>query len=187
MLVAAPGEGVVHHDTFDHAMRVVPFVQFVFAVAVAKVRRLPVYGARSRLRVRVEQELVGVEVVAVCGVVWAVYPVAVELAGTRAEQVTVPHAIGALGQGDAAHLLARGVEEAKIHLLGVLGEKREVHALAVPGRPKRIGLSGTEFVAVSFQHSAIGLQLAVHRRCFHADHLSLGAGTSTVPRPLYLC
>ena len=95
-----------------------------------------------RFGVGIDQQLVGVEAVALAGTVGPVHAVAVELARADVGQVTVPDEVGSLAQRDALRFegIVRLLEQAEVHGLGVLGEDREVHALAVPRGPLRIGV-----------------------------------------------
>jgi hypothetical protein len=104
----------------------------------------PLDRPRDRLRVRVDEELRGVEAVALVRVVRPMHAVAVVLAGAHVGQVAVPHLVGALRHADLVRLLrvVRVVEEAQLHPRRVLREEGEVDAFAVPRRAEGVLLSG---------------------------------------------
>ncbi len=96
--------------------------------------------AGDRLCIRVEQQLVRVEALALLGLVGAVDAVAVELAGFQSRHVAVPDEVGALAQLQPRDFAPAGlVEEAELDALGMAREEREVDALVVPGGAERIG------------------------------------------------
>src|SRR5258706_4200211 len=96
-------------------------------------RVAPAQRPHDAARVRIEQELVGIEAVTLFGLVGTVDAISVELPGTKLRQVTVPHEIGALAQRDALQLPFPGlVEEAQLQLLRIAPDECEVHALSVP-------------------------------------------------------
>ena len=149
--VALPVEGVVDHDRLGHRGGVVLVVglEVGVLVAVGDVGQdvgvvLPVDGALDRLGVGVDQQLVGVEAVALVGRVGPVHAVAVALSGADPGQVAVPVSARRAGHLDP-RLLAVVVEQAQLHALGVLGEDREVGAVAVPGRAERERPAGPDF------------------------------------------
>ena len=143
--VVAPRERVVDDDRLRHRAGAVLWVghevllRAADRVAEGLVRWLD--GAADRLRVRVEEELPGVEPVTLLRLVGAVDAEAVELPGPGVGQVRVPDEIGALAERDRfrGDGVARPVEETEVHARRVLGEDREVHASAVPRRPLGIG------------------------------------------------
>src|SRR5205085_3858856 len=72
------------------------------------------------LGVGIEQELVGIEAVAVLGLIRAVNAVAIELSGRNVIEVAVPDVLAALGKFDALELApALAVEQAKLDFLRV--------------------------------------------------------------------
>ena len=96
------------------------------------------FGAVQRLGVGVEQQLVGVEAVAVLGIVRAVDAVAVDLSRAGVGQITVPDLIGTGRQQDARNFARRvGVEQAQFNRRGMRRKQRKVDAAAVPARTKR--------------------------------------------------
>src|SRR5882672_4882869 len=102
-------------------------------------RVAPAQRPHDAARVRIEQELVGIEAMTLFGLVGTVDAISVELPGTKLRQVAVPHEIGALAQRDALQLPFPGlVEEAQLHLLGVAREESEVHAFSVPRGAERM-------------------------------------------------
>ena len=139
--VDAPVEVRVDDDALGHARRRVVVVAAVgVAEVVAEQRLIPVERALDGLGVRVEQQLVGVASLARGGVVGAVHPVAVALAGLDVGDEGVPDEPVDLGQREPG-LVAVGVEQAQLDALGGLAEHREVGARAVVGRAQRIGLA----------------------------------------------
>src|SRR5579863_7497038 len=81
----------------------------------------------------IEQQLVGVEAVAVFGLIGSVNPIAVELPRRDVVQVAVPDIFAALGQFDAFEFAASlAVEQAKLDLLRIGGKQREIGTPAVP-------------------------------------------------------
>src|SRR5205823_4561842 len=103
------------------------------------------------LGVRIEQELVGIEAVAVLGLIRAVNAVAVELPGRNVIEVAVPDVLAALGKFDALELApALAVEQAKLDLLRVGGEQRKVGAPAVPACTEAREGSGRQTHALAF-------------------------------------
>ena len=142
-LVALPVEGVVDHDRLGDRRGVVGLVQD--EVVVARVRErpaaIPEHRALDRLRVGVDQELVGVEAVALLGRPGPVDAVAVALARADAGQIPVPVVRRVARELDPG-LDVVVVEQAQLDALGVLRRDREVGAVPVPGRAERKRLSG---------------------------------------------
>ncbi len=112
-----------------------------------RARLLPLDLALDRLAVRVDEQLAGVEAVALLGQVRAVHAVAVALARADVRQVAVPVVGRALPDLDA-RLVVVGVEEAELDALGVLAEEAEVRALAEPRRAERERAPGPDLDAV---------------------------------------
>ena len=105
------------------------------------------------LGVRIEQELVGIEAVAVLGLIRAVNAVAIELPGRNVIEVAVPDVLAALGKFDALELApALAVEQAKLDLLRVGGEQRKVGAPAVPACTEAREGSGRQTHALAFRY-----------------------------------
>src|SRR5437763_11937920 len=103
------------------------------------------------LGVRIEQELVGIEAVAVLGLIRAVNAVAIELPGRNVIEVAVPDVLAALGKFDALELApALAVEQAKLDLLRVGGEQRKVGASAVPACTEALEGLGRYMHALDF-------------------------------------
>src|SRR5262249_22641980 len=96
------------------------------------------------LGIGIEQQLVGIEAMAVFGLVRTVHAIAIELAGRHVVEVTVPDILRALRQFDAFELAATlVVEQAKLDLLRMRREQREIGTAAVPVRTEtREGSSG---------------------------------------------
>ncbi len=144
--VIVPGEGAIGHPAFRHVAGAVAAIDGEIlaraAEAISEQHIAPAQLAGNRPRIGVEQQLVGVEPVAGSGVVGAVHPVAVELAGARLGQITVPHLVGVFRERDAGlFVLPRAVEQAQLHFVGVRREQRKIDPLPIPGRAERIGLA----------------------------------------------
>src|ERR1700712_3478240 len=108
------------------------------AITEKRVRPSPL--ADEFLGVRVEQEFVRIEPVAVLRLVSAVSAETVDRAGMSAGEVAVPDFIGAFGEFEARELFAAGcVEETDFDLLRVRGEDGEVDAQTVPVCSERVG------------------------------------------------
>src|SRR5581483_2076904 len=112
---------------------------------VAEHRVAPADRPGDRLRVRVEEELRGIEAMPVRRRVRAVDAIAVELPRTDVRQARVPHELVLLDERNA-RLLGRvvGREEADLDARRVLGEDREVDTLAIPARAEGVGPSGKD-------------------------------------------
>src|SRR5262249_43369673 len=97
----------------------------------------------DRLRVRVDQQLRGIEAIAVRRIVWAMNAIAVKLTGPNVRQVAMPDLIGALTEIDLVRFdcVVLMTEQTELDSSRVLGKEGEVHALAVPGRTEGIGLA----------------------------------------------
>ena len=101
--VALPVEARVDHDAARHRGRVVGVVGYSGVTRSARdvgegVRSLPAHATFDRLRVRIDQQLGGVEAVPALGRVRAVDAAAVALPGPDSRQVAVPVEGGALRQ-----------------------------------------------------------------------------------------
>jgi hypothetical protein len=135
--LARPVEVGVHHHRLRHERGAVLLVERQVALRVAdpvaEHRRVPLQAADVGARVRVEEQLVGVEAVALGGRVGAVHAVAVHRARTDARDAAVPYLVAVFGQLDALDFgPALAVEQAHLDLGGMRGEHREVDALPVP-------------------------------------------------------
>jgi hypothetical protein len=98
--------------------------------------------AHELLSIRIDHELIGIETVSRIWLVRAMDPIGVHCAWTCGRDITVPDFIGVFGQLDPFDLfLAPGIEEAELDLGGISGKQREIDAKAIPGRPKRKGLT----------------------------------------------
>src|SRR6188472_3804864 len=96
-------------------------------------RIAPYQTPRGSPRVGIDQQLVGVEAVAMLGFIWPVDAIAVELTRRDVVQIDVPDILGALRQFDAFEFAAAlAVEQAELDLLGVGREQRKVGTPAVP-------------------------------------------------------
>ncbi len=114
---AAPIEGFVDHDGFWHAAGIVaPVERKILARAsgaIGEMRIAPYQPSGQPPGIGIEQQLVGVEAVAVFGLIGAVNTIAIELSGRNVVQITVPDIFGALRQFDAFEFAAAlAVEQA---------------------------------------------------------------------------
>ncbi|MNJ13203.1 hypothetical protein D3C77_74080 [compost metagenome] len=140
-LVAAPGIGRVDDLAFGDVGGAVTLIEAEVAIrvanGVAKQCFGPFQAAHQLLGVRVDQQFVGVEAVAMLRLVGAMDAVAVDLSGMSVGEVTVKNFVGVFGQFDAFQFhLAAGVEQAQFDLGGVGREQGEVDPQAVPGSPQ---------------------------------------------------
>ena len=141
-LLALPVEARIHHHALRHEGRAVSLVEREVGVPVAQHvaehRRVPAQAADVRARVRVEQQLVGIEAMALFGRVGPVHAVAVHGAGADLGHVAVPGLVAVFRQLDAFFFFESMVKETDLDLGRAGGEQREIDALAVPGRAARI-------------------------------------------------
>ena len=143
--VVTPVIGAIH----DHALGEVrsgvalvePQVQMGVAQRVAKEAVGDRDGAVDPARIRVEQQLVGVEPMALARRVRALHAKAIALTRAQIGKVAVPDEVGAVGQPDALLPGTLRVEEAQLDGAGVLAVDRDVDPLAIPRQPQRIGRS----------------------------------------------
>ena len=148
--VASPREGRVHHRGEGGERRAVPRVRGQIARGVVEGipvdRVAPAQGAADAFRVGIENHLLRVEAVTRRRVVRSAHAIAVRLPRPDVGQVAVPHEIGPFRERDARRLprRLRAVEEAQLHLVGMLREDREVDAGPIPGRPERVRLAGPD-------------------------------------------
>ena len=136
-LAAAPVEGLVDHDRLRHAAGIVAAVEGKILArapgAIAEMRVAPHQPPGEPLGVGIEQQLVGVEAVAVLGRIGAVDAIAVELPGRDVVEIAVPDVLVALGQFDPLEFAAAlAVEQAKLDLFRIGREQRKVGAPSVP-------------------------------------------------------
>jgi hypothetical protein len=139
--VDAPVEVGVDDDGLRHVHRGVQVVALAGVEVVAEAGLVPVDLAVDGLGVRVEQQLVRVAALALARVVGTVHAVAVPLAGLDAGQERVPDERVPLGEADAL-LVAVGVEEAELDLLGDLAVDGEVGSGAVVGGAEGVVVAG---------------------------------------------
>src|SRR5271170_7182573 len=90
-------------------------------------------------RIRVEQQLVRVEAVALIGLIGAVHAIAIDCARPDPRHVAMPNLIGVFGEIDARGLaLAFLVEQADLDSARMRREQGEIDAVPVPGGPERV-------------------------------------------------
>ncbi len=121
------------HASFERTQCVVARVERARAIGVAEfvavVLGRPGKSADDLARPGVEQQLVGVEAVAVLGLVWAVRAQAIDEAGADAFDKTVEDAVGGAVQRVLLQLSgAARVEDAEFDLRRVVGEDGDVDA-----------------------------------------------------------
>src|SRR3979490_607237 len=136
-LVAAPVEGFGDDDGLRHAPRIVtPIKREVLARtpgAIGEMRIAPYQPTGKPPGVGVEQQLVGIEAVAVLGLIGTVNAIALARSGRKAVQITMPYIFGTFGQFDALEFATTlTVEQANLDPLRVGGEQCKIGAPAVP-------------------------------------------------------
>ncbi len=125
--VVTPRERGIDHTALRRARGAVTLVEGqIFASApeaVAEMRVAPVQGALQMLRVRLDEQFVGIEAVALGRIVGAMHAVTVERAGSCFGQIDMPDLIRALADVDALQLVfAARIEDAQFDLGGVRRE-----------------------------------------------------------------
>ena len=138
-MLLAPGVGGLDDPAFGNKARIVAPVDCQIlaraADAIAKYRVGPAQPAMKRLRIGIDQQLIGVETVPIGGIVRSVDPVAIKQAGARIRQIDVPDLVGVFGQFNPRFFVQAGVvEQTQLDFLGMSRKKSEIHALAVPRR-----------------------------------------------------
>src|ERR1019366_2385444 len=107
----------------------------------------------------IEQQLVGVEAVAVLRLIGSMNPIAIKLSGRNVVQISVPDVFGTLGQFDALEFAAAlTVEQAELDLLRVGREQRKIGAPAVPACTEARERSGGQSHASAFGYEKNGGQ-----------------------------
>src|SRR5690242_15300144 len=115
------------------------------ADGVAEQRIAPAQVALETLGVGIEQQLVGIEAVALLGLVGSVRTNAIEQARPRLGKVAVPRLVGVLAQLDAVHFApAVGIEQTQLDPRGMRRERSEVDPFSVPARATRVGTPGPD-------------------------------------------
>jgi len=134
-IVARPVEGRVLHHALDHERRGIATVESKVVAGrkiVTPKRIVPLQRTGDLARIRVQQQLVGVEAMALLRLVGAVGAIAVELPGLH-----IRHVAGEDRAFPAGHFQPRQFlravrrEQAQFHGLGILGKDREMGP--VPG------------------------------------------------------
>src|SRR4029079_3892189 len=144
-LVAAPGERLIDHDTFGYKAGVITIVEGEIGLwitdPVPEQRIRPVDIAGNRLRVRIDQDLGGVESEADFGLVQAMHRVPVQWSGPYLGEVAGPDEISAFFDPNAVRFLRtiRSPEQTELHRRRIFREQRKIHSLAVPRRSQGIG------------------------------------------------
>src|SRR3982750_727480 len=83
-------------------------------------------------RVRIEEELIGIEAVARFRFVWPMYPIAVDCSGRHPGQVSVPDLIRIFRQFNSLNFPLRRIEQAHLNLGGVGREQCKIGSLPIP-------------------------------------------------------
>ena len=138
--LAGPVEIGVDDDAFGHERRAVALVEAGIVARfhlIAKDRRIPFQLAEMPSRIRVEQQLVGVEAVALFRLVGPMHPIAVDRSRRHPWHIAVPDLVGIFGKLDARGF-ALLVEQADLDSRRMRREQREIDACAIPGRPERV-------------------------------------------------
>src|SRR5438309_842513 len=92
----------------------------------------------ERLGIGIEQQLVGIEAMAMLRLIGAMNAVAVLCAWADIGEIAVPDIVGALQQAEPLQLAAiAGIEQAQFDLLRICRKDRKVCPDAVEGRSKR--------------------------------------------------
>ena len=134
-----PVEIGIDDDRLRHEGRAVALIERQIvafgANRVPEAGRIPFQLADVRAGVRIEQQLVGIEPMALLRRVRSVDPVAVNRSGPDVRHPAVPDLVRVLRQLDALGLaIAASIEEADLDFGRVGREEGEVDAFAVPGR-----------------------------------------------------
>src|SRR5215472_12377857 len=107
--VVSPCVRGIVHDTFGHHWRAVPPVHREMgatrAQTITEKRVVPDDPAVEPARVRIDQELIGVETMPFFWSVGAIHAVAIVLAGLHALKIAVPDWVGTLRQAEALRLM----------------------------------------------------------------------------------
>src|SRR5271166_1191655 len=136
--IVAPGERSVHYGRQRSKPCAVAFVERQVGVGmielVGEQRIIPLQVAPDRLRVRVEQEFLGVEPVSLLRLERAMHPVTVELAGNDVGKVVVPNLCSLLEERDGRRFLriVGPIEQAELDLRRILREETEIDTGSVP-------------------------------------------------------
>jgi hypothetical protein len=104
---------------------------------VSESASLPPLDAVDGAGVRVEEDDLGIEAKAPRRVIGPANPEPVALPGAEAGHISVPDEATAFGES-STRLGAMFVEQAYLHVFGVLGVNGEVDTVGVEGRPERV-------------------------------------------------
>src|SRR5262245_5354224 len=92
------------------------------------------------LGIRIENKLVGIEAMALIGLIGAVDAIAVELSWAHLVEMHMPDILRALWHDHTCVFAGSDrIEQAELDLFGMRGEQREVGASAIGRCPERIG------------------------------------------------
>ena len=143
-VVMAPGVGRVDDFALGHKRGAVALVKTQVGIrvadGVAKQRLGPFEFTHQLLGIRVDEQFMVVETVAVFGVVRAVHAIAVDLPRVRIGQVAMEGFVGVFRQFDAFQFdFTRSVEQTQFNLGGVGGKQREIDPQSIPSCPQREG------------------------------------------------
>src|SRR5260370_5893241 len=151
LAIIAPIVSGIDHDTLGHRRRAVPQLstkgRAMRAAAIPEHRIVPLERAIDRARIRIEQQLCGIETMPRARIVSSAEAVAVTLSGTTPRNIRMPYMFGALDQRYPRDFVVAifSAKQTKDCSGSVLGEQREVRSLAVEVCPERILLAGQNF------------------------------------------
>src|SRR5208282_1076299 len=151
LAIAIPVVRRIDHHALGHRGRAVAQIQTRRSVdrgrAITDHRIVPSRRAIERARIRIEQQLGGVEAMSCRGIVGTADAIAIPLTGPNAAKINVPDVFGALDQRYSRDLVVtNGTAKQAQHRAGrVLGKYRKVHTRAVTGSAKRIRHAGQNF------------------------------------------
>ena len=148
--VIFPGERGIDDDALRNAAGAVVGIGLEIlegrADLVGEERIAPLDGAGDRFRVRIDEQLRGIEAVAVGRIVRSVDAIAVELTGADVRQIAVPDLIGPIAKTDLVRLdsVVLAMKQAQLDRGRVFGKEGEVDALAVPRGAERVWFTGQD-------------------------------------------
>src|SRR5262245_32616237 len=95
--------------------------------------------SRKLLGIWIEEKLVGIEAMALIGLVGTVDAIAVELSRAHLVEMHMPDVLRALRHDHACALAGAGrIEQTELDLFGMRGEQREVRPTAIDRCPERM-------------------------------------------------
>jgi hypothetical protein len=139
LALLSPCECRIDHPALQHQRRAVTLVERQILVGgvehIAEQLRPPGEPADDLLRVRIDQQLVGIEAMSRIRLVGSMHAISIHRPGSRLRKVPVPDFIGVFRQLEPLQLLlAIDVEKTELDFRCIRGEQGEIHTQAVPGR-----------------------------------------------------